>query len=608
MRATFVTLAAALALLCSAAAASGGTAAPARVGGLVPHSTARITLGERLLAAVTSGPLIYHLGPVMHSNETFAIYWVPSGYTVDGTYKTAIDGYLTDVAAASGQATNVYSVGTQYYDTTGSVAYQSTFGGSVIDTDAFPANGCSVTATCLTDSQLQNEIQHEIAVNHWPEGLGSLFFILTPSGVGSCIDSSNTECSTNVYCAYHSAFADSGTGQDVVYANEPYDAAITGCNTPESPNSNAADSTINTISHEQNEAITDPLLNAWFSADSNQDEVADLCAWVWGSPLGGSGGSEYNQVINSHDYWLQEEYSNDGSACLQHYVSHLAPTNVSAPAVSGTAAVGQKLSTSTGSWAGTPTAYAYQWQRCSFSGGNCANIPGATGATYTLAAADGGQTVRSTVSAANGNGASAYASSLVSNVVVPLPATTVAPVVSGVAAVGKTLSTTSGTWNTPSTFGYQWLRCADDGSSCSGIPGATHSTYVVANADGGHVLEARISASNQAGTATALSNHTALVVAKPAATDAPRITGAAKAGDTLKAATGAWSSAPTAFGYQWLRCDANGSNCTKIARATKPTYRATQHDVGHRLRVRVTARNRAGGTGVLSAATARVRG
>ena len=48
---------------------------------------------------------------------------------------------------------------TQYYDSTGWIANQSTFGGSYVDTDAFPANGCNdsyqgapADPVCLTDA------------------------------------------------------------------------------------------------------------------------------------------------------------------------------------------------------------------------------------------------------------------------------------------------------------------------------------------------------------------------------------------------------------------------------------------------------------------------
>ncbi len=47
----------------------------------------------------------------------------PSGQSVAAGYENDIDQYLTDVAAASGSQTNVYSVATQYYDSTGFIGY-----------------------------------------------------------------------------------------------------------------------------------------------------------------------------------------------------------------------------------------------------------------------------------------------------------------------------------------------------------------------------------------------------------------------------------------------------------------------------------------------------
>jgi hypothetical protein len=60
-----------------------------------------------------------------------------------------------------------------------------------------------------------------------------------------------------------------------------------------------------------------------------------------------------------------------------------APVNTVAPAVTGTATVGQTLSTTNGTWLGAPApTFTYQWQR---SG---SNIGGATSSTYVLVAAD----------------------------------------------------------------------------------------------------------------------------------------------------------------------------------------------------------------------------
>jgi hypothetical protein len=88
------------------------------------------------------------------------------------------------------------------------------------------------------------------------------------------------------------------------------------------------------------------------------------------------------------------------------------PVNQTPPTISGTPKVGQTLTASPGTWTGTePITFTYQWFRCF---GGCAQIPGATGQTYTLTRADartfytGAQTIISVrVGAANPYGGTA---------------------------------------------------------------------------------------------------------------------------------------------------------------------------------------------------------
>src|SRR5262249_10843413 len=67
-----------------------------------------------------------------------------------------------------------------------------------------------------------------------------------------------------------------------------------------------------------------------------------------------------------------------------------APANTGSPTVSGTAQDGKTLSASTGSWSGSPTSYAYQWQRCDTTGAACSPLAGATSASYAAQTADVG--------------------------------------------------------------------------------------------------------------------------------------------------------------------------------------------------------------------------
>ena len=79
-----------------------------------------------------------------------------------------------------------------------------------------------------------------------------------------------------------------------------------------------AETTIDTVAHETEEAITDPYGTAWMDPDGF--EVADKCESgpQVGTPLGyAPDGSPYNQVIGGHQYLIQDMWSNSASGCVQ---------------------------------------------------------------------------------------------------------------------------------------------------------------------------------------------------------------------------------------------------------------------------------------------------
>jgi hypothetical protein len=537
-RATKILLLVGVALAVTASSGAAASSAHTRILGVVPHVT-QLGLTPHALSKAAAGP---------------------TTLTFDPNYESVINQFFTDVAAASGATDNVYSVATQYYDIENSVhvpiQYQSTFGGSYVAKDPLPANGCNDANSglhdpyCLTDQQLENEIQAVLTAKGWHGGLDHVFALMTPNGVGSCTDGVTNQCSTNAYCAYHSDFTDSNS-EDVIYLNEPYEGPYPGCSGPSQgfPNGIDADTTVNTISHEHNEAITDPLPPpdgnpAWISADLSEN--GDLCAFGFGAQ-NNPGATAYNQVINGHKYDLQEEWSNapggnlagcvqrlggptspqppdDGSGPLVYnggpvmhtnttYAIYWLPTagNKSRPAVTGTAAVDKTLTTSEGSWTAAPSKFSIQWQRCSSTGTGCVDISGATSTKYKLTGADRGHVVRSTVRATNVNGASAPALSTDTAVVVDVPKSTKAPHIAGRARVGRKLSGSHGSWTQSPTYRYQWLRCNTQGGSCSSIHGASHATYTLTNRDAGHRLRLRVTATNAAGSKPAVSSPTARV-------------------------------------------------------------------------------------------------
>ena len=113
------------------------------------------------------------------------------------------------------------------------------------------------------------------------------------------------------------------------------------------------------------------------------------------------------------------------------------------PTITGTAQQGQTLTTTNGSWSGSPTSYGYQWQHCS---SGCSNITGATGSTYMLQASDVGYTIDVVVTATNAGGSASGHLRKDEAVKLAAPTNTTAPTVSGTAQQGQTLTTSNGSW------------------------------------------------------------------------------------------------------------------------------------------------------------------
>jgi hypothetical protein len=177
------------------------------------------------------------------------------------------------------------------------------------------------------------------------------------------------------------------------------------------------------------------------------------------------------------------------------------------------------------------------------------------------------------------------------------PQNTAVPQISGIAKEGSTLTASNGTWsNAPTSYAYQWRRCASDGTACGDITGATKQTYTVASGDVGRTLRVAVTATNADGKGSATSNATDVVDSKsgPANTVKPAVSGTATVGQELRVSTGTWTPKPSSYAYQWQRCSATGTDCLNVAGATSSIYGVRSADVDHRLRALVTAVTSAG--------------
>ena len=269
-----------------------------------------------------AGVLKYHAGGrIMPNIVIYPIFWAPltlqngQPAVLTAHYQSVLTQLATDYPANAIDKNN-----TQYYQNIGglktSIAAAGSLGGTYLDTAPYPASGCTDSATpgnCITDAQIQAEISRVISVNGWLPAINHMFLMFTAQGEGSCFTSASTSCAYTAYCAYHGSFG--GASTPVIYGNEPY-GDLANCQVSGAPSPNAdpeADAAGNVATHEVTEAITDPLLNAWFS--NTGSEIGDLCSFTYGAHT--LDGGKANQDWNTHFYLVQEEYDNKKSRCVQ---------------------------------------------------------------------------------------------------------------------------------------------------------------------------------------------------------------------------------------------------------------------------------------------------
>jgi hypothetical protein len=292
----------------------------------------RLDLPE--IATGANLPVVYHGGSVMRNVTIHSIFWAPSGHQFDAapspstlSYEALIQQFFTDAAADSGTTSNLFSILKQYGDGGGPGSYElhySVGADSINDTDPYPAKSKQCASptgieTCVTDLQGQQEVDKMIS-SHDPSGRGlhDIWFVFLPPDVDECI--SPGSCGTNAFAGYHSL---GNVGHGAFFYVTVIDPLIEFSAPPGAdPQSNPdAEESIDTAAHETVESMTNPEGNGWM--DPNGFEVADDCENPeLGTPLGyAPDGSPYNELVNGHQYLIQEMWSNTVSGCVQRSAS-----------------------------------------------------------------------------------------------------------------------------------------------------------------------------------------------------------------------------------------------------------------------------------------------
>jgi hypothetical protein len=273
-----------------------------------PHSQSPNRIGQAPTAGSTSAtsPLLYHGGPLINTPTIYLI-WYGNWNQTSGSDTPAGKQLVRDWANGIGGSsyfqlnTSVNGVGGSQYTVSGNVAY----GGDITDTG---------TKTRLSDSDISAIVDRNISPTKLPFNTNGVYFVITSSNIrksGFCTQ----------YCGWHTAGNLSGRHVRYSFIGNA-NRCLSSCAAQSvSPNGNAGvDGAISVLSHELEEATTDPDLNAWY--DSSGGENADKCAWTFGHNLTLSGGAYSNMSFGGHNWLIQRNLEYDGISSWFCKVNH----------------------------------------------------------------------------------------------------------------------------------------------------------------------------------------------------------------------------------------------------------------------------------------------
>ena len=292
---------------------------------------------------------------------------------------------------------------------------------------------------------------------------------------------------------------------------------------------------------------------------------------------------------------------------------NLPPTGL--PVIEGTAEVGETLTASADEIedADGLTGATFAWQWLSNDGNTDTEIEGATGKTYTLAAADEGKTVKVRVTFTDdGETEETLTSEATAAAVLPLTASFEDVPESH---DGSTAFTVELRFSEEVELSYRTLQgtgmevTGGKVTSASRLEqGSNIGWEIVVEPETQETVAVALPADRACGTAGAictddgkrLSGRVEFRVAGPATvnsapTGAPAIEGTARVGETLTASADGIADADgltgAVFSWQWLAVDASAENAsseTAIEGATEASYTLTEADAGKAVKVRVT--------------------
>ncbi|HKD05319.1 MAG TPA: IPT/TIG domain-containing protein [Bryobacteraceae bacterium] len=242
--------------------------------------------------------ILYHNGPLMLGLVNIYYVWY-GNWSVDPNALPILQ-YLAQNIGGS----PYFAINTTYTNGSGTpVANMVAFAGSTNDNYS--------QGTTLSDSGVFAVASHAITSGSLPLDTNGVYFVLTSPDV------KESSGFITQYCAWHSYGMVNGSPIKFAFVGDAATQGLGACaeQTAHSPNGDVgADAMASVLIHELEESVTDPLLNAWY--DSQGNENADKCAWTFGTTYTTANGSVANMKLGGRDYLIQRNWVNaSGGYC-----------------------------------------------------------------------------------------------------------------------------------------------------------------------------------------------------------------------------------------------------------------------------------------------------
>ncbi|MGH9635402.1 MAG: hypothetical protein ACRD72_11265 [Candidatus Angelobacter sp.] len=277
-------------------------------GGLDPANIIHQQAGPHGPAVVTGNGINYNGGPVMHGNPVpVYIIWYGTWTNTTGSNTAATVSLIDAFLAANSLGLSGYEkINTTYGDSTGNVTGNLQLSSQIFDTGS--------QGTRLRNANITKAITAQLTSGALPTDPNGVYLFLTSSNVkesGFCTQ----------FCGFHTHQTINGADIKWAFVGNT-DQCPSGCEIqstgPNSPSTGVggADGMVNVITHESEETITDPDLNAWFDSSGNED--ADKCNFKFGPTQTAANGARFNQTFGGHNWMMQMEWENSrGGGCDQ---------------------------------------------------------------------------------------------------------------------------------------------------------------------------------------------------------------------------------------------------------------------------------------------------